>query len=271
MDECANLGRLPDFAAILTLMRAYNVRICPYFQSRGQVDELYEKAAPTIISSCAAFVYLGVEDADTFKSVSDRLGETTISERNLSRDRGNRGSSSESDHLLGRPLLKPDEVGKLRRSQSIVFISGMYPFKGRKIRTGRLPGADEIGIDDEKHPHFLNNEYVEETYKAVYEARLADYQTRQAAESAAQRLNLLDLTDDEEEGASHKQIRTPEEFEQAVGYSLEPAEPALEPDGGPEYPEDLYGPAGPEDPYELTEEEFLRDMLKKAMPNMRKG
>ncbi len=228
MDECFNLGKIPDFAGILTLMRAYNVRICPYFQSHGQVKEQYNKLAETVISSCAIYNYLGVTDTQTHKDISDRLGDTTIEEITPS---SNGSGEKERISYIGRKLLRPEEVAQLKQhNYSIVFIAGLPAFLGDKIATEKMPGANEIGIDDPNHPNFSNNSYIEQDFAERYAANQEQFQ-EQIVSRRQESLNLLDLLEEDEDGGDLMlQERSPTEmFEELVEYE-DPLAPPTDPE-----------------------------------------
>ena len=217
MDECANLGKIPQFASKLTLMRKFGVRICPYFQSYSQVKELYKEETDTIISSCAIYNYLGVDDPETHKKISEKLGETTIEELSSSSNRGNQGGGSDSRKPVGRKLMMPDEIAQMPTGKSIVFISGIK-FYGDKIHTEAMRGAEDIGIEDRHHPHCRNNRYLEEDLAAVCREHREDYEKRKALALLNMRpVNLLE--EDEEASGQNVSLCNQAAFEQEMGYA----------------------------------------------------
>jgi len=148
LDEFPNIGKIPAFDTYVSTMRSYNLRTCVVVQNLMQLENLYGKASNTIISNCYIFNYLGCNDQDTHKKVSERLGKTTIKERNMSYNTGaKQGGGSESERLLARELMTPDEVGDIPDSHNIVFIGGLK-FYGHKYRTENHPLSAMLGYEN---------------------------------------------------------------------------------------------------------------------------
>ena len=170
LDEFANLGKINDFSTILTLVRSYGIRVVPIIQSVQQLEHNYDKDEDTIVSNCAIYNYLGTNSVKTREDLVKRLGKTTITEENSSRNTGGKqGGGSLSDRGVGRELLTVDELAVIdaENKNSIVLMGGR-PFFCEKFRTQKHPLFSRIGNDIKGSAGYANNRSIEEDY-----ARLA--------------------------------------------------------------------------------------------------
>jgi type IV secretion system protein VirD4 len=98
----------------------------------AQIESLYDKQAGTIVGNCDTTLFLGSGEEKTMKSISERVGKTTIDHRSSSTTKGTQGSYSLQDQILGRELITADEVGRLNNDECILFIRGVKPFRSKK-------------------------------------------------------------------------------------------------------------------------------------------
>ena len=135
MDEFANVA-LPDgFVEILSTMRSRNISCNIILQNKAQLQALFKDSYQTVIGNCDATVYLGGNESETHKFISEMLGRYTVDKQSTGETRGQHGSSSRNFDVLGRELLMPDEVRKLDNSKCIVFIRGYEPVIDDKCHT----------------------------------------------------------------------------------------------------------------------------------------
>lgn len=174
LDEFANCGAITKFDSIISTCRSYNIRCVPCIQNKQQLEKLYNKAEKTIMSNCAILNYLGTTDSDTQKMISEKLGKATIEETNRSRNisSGIKGGSSESDRGMGRQLMTTDELNNMPQENSIVFISGYYPFFGLKYQTKNHKLYNLLGYDNIDNP---NNTYAVKEYEELAQQHKAKY------------------------------------------------------------------------------------------------
>jgi type IV secretion system protein VirD4 len=78
-------------------------------------------------------LFLGSNDKTTLDFISYNLGKQTIATRNGSYTKGGRGGYSVQYGILGRELMKPDEIKKMKNDDCILFIRGYNPLKSRKL------------------------------------------------------------------------------------------------------------------------------------------
>lgn len=67
------------------------------------------------------------------------MGKMTIDKRNYSMSKGKQLSTSRSEDVLGREIMTPDEVRKLKRRKCLILISGRDPIIDDKIKTQKHP------------------------------------------------------------------------------------------------------------------------------------
>ena len=134
LDEFANIGTIPEFTTRLSTMRKYGISCGIILQGVTQIQKLYEKDWGTIFANCNTFIFLGGQEQETMKYVSEQLGDQTIIKKSTSIQRsakGGRGSGSYSYEK--RPLLGPAEVARINRNQCIIIITGIDPFLTNKF------------------------------------------------------------------------------------------------------------------------------------------
>ena len=134
LDEFANIGRLPDFEIAMATVRSRGISAIPIVQALGQGKALYGDAWTTIMGNCDTTLFLGSQDQETRKWMSEALGKETIRTVDSSISHGRRGGGSRNVKTIARDLLSADEVGRLPGGEAIVLVRGLPPFRGRKLR-----------------------------------------------------------------------------------------------------------------------------------------
>lgn len=134
LDEFANTCIIPNFVQILAYARSLGIGITTILQSLEQIKKMYKDEWGVIVDNSNTLLYLGsVSHVETLEYLSKLLGKGTYDKKDYSRTRGRRGSSSVADHKLGRELLDPSEIRKLRKSVCLLFVTGKSPFYSQKI------------------------------------------------------------------------------------------------------------------------------------------
>lgn len=131
LDEFGNFMAINSFATKLTVGGGRGCRFNLYVQSMAQLEDKYGREVyPTIIGNCHVWVYLQADDPETQKLMSEKLGNYTVASSSQSTQYSGSGISpgnmTASTNLTGRPLLTPDEIGKIKRPYSLVM-SREYP------------------------------------------------------------------------------------------------------------------------------------------------
>lgn len=135
LDEFANVGKIPDFQRLIGVFRSRNGSCMIILQSLTQLKANYGDAAEIIVDCCDSFVFLGGKSTQTTEQIAKMIGKQTIATQNTSEQRGERGGYSLQNNTLGRDLLDPAEIGKIRRDECIVLITGLPPFRSKKYNT----------------------------------------------------------------------------------------------------------------------------------------
>lgn len=149
-DEFAQIGRIPNFAQVLSSIRSREMSIKIIIQAVNQLESLYKSDWKTIFNNCATHLFLGTNDKDTMEYYSTRSGKQTIRTRSTSKSHSYRnGSSSENKQIQGRPLLTPDEVARIGVEEGLVFISKQNVFRDKKASVYDHPRKDEIASSPE--------------------------------------------------------------------------------------------------------------------------
>ncbi len=124
-DEFGNFSQLTNCEQMLTVGGGKGIRFYLYIQGQAQMEKKYEKTGLRIINgNCETWVYLQSDDNETLKEISDKLGKYTTMSYNTSMNSNSSGSrvtsTGSSNNLIGRELLTPDEVKKIKRPYNLV-------------------------------------------------------------------------------------------------------------------------------------------------------
>lgn len=160
LDEFANIGSIPEFDKLIATMRSRELSVAIVLQNLAQIKGKYEKTWESITGNCDSLLFLGGNEWDTLKYISEMLGKQTIDIRTSGKTRGSQGSSSLNYQVDGRELMMPEELKLMPDSDCILFIRGIRPFKSKKINL-------------EKHKRFfmtedadIDNSYSLDEYKS---------------------------------------------------------------------------------------------------------
>lgn len=129
LDEFGNFMPIPAFATKLTVGGGRGIRFNLYLQDFAQLEEKYGRETyPIIIGNCHVWIYLRSDGPETQKLISEKLGNYTVASSSQSTQYSGSGispgSMTASSNLTGRPLLTPDEIGKIKRPYSLVITNG---------------------------------------------------------------------------------------------------------------------------------------------------
>jgi type IV secretion system protein VirD4 len=133
LDEFANIGQIPNFEVYIATMRSREISVNVILQNVAQLKGIYKDHWETITGNCDTLLFLGGKEQSTLEYISKMIGKTTIDNRNIHESKGQNGSYSLNYQILGRDLITPDEVGRLKGTECILSIRGQRPFKSRKF------------------------------------------------------------------------------------------------------------------------------------------
>lgn len=181
LDEFANIGRIPNFAETLAVVRKYNIRLCIVLQGLSQLKAIYEKTFDGIVGNCSIFTFLGTNDQESKEYVSKKLGKTTVRIDTRSYNRGNQGGGSDNESYVARDLLAPDEISRAlkkgKNGKCIVFVDEFNPFFLDKFNTLKHQKISEVGSSFKKDRH--NNSDINVDYTEVKNEREKRYAEQQ--------------------------------------------------------------------------------------------
>ena len=142
LDEFANIGQVPDFDKKISTSRSRGISFSVILQNLDQLKAIYEKSYETIIGNCDTHVFLGSNSYATVEYFSKELGEKTITHNSKSVNRNNvdvRTGFSESDQIMARALMTPDELRRMDNNDCIIFEKGLKPIKAKKFWYFKTP------------------------------------------------------------------------------------------------------------------------------------
>ena len=152
MDEFANVSLPDDFDKILSVCRSREISCSIILQNMAQLKSLFEKQWESIAGNCDSFLYLGGNEKETHKYVSELLGKETIDTTNHGKTKGRSGSYSTNYQQAGRELLTPDEVRMLDNDYALYFLRGERPVMDRKYSTLKHPNIS-LSADGNAPPY----------------------------------------------------------------------------------------------------------------------
>ena len=136
LDEFANIGHIPDFDKKISTSRSRKISFSVILQNLDQLEAVYKDTHETILGNCDTHLFLGSNSQKTVEYFSKALGEKTITRDSISinRDKNNwKQGKSESDQIMARALLTPDELRRLDNDTCIIYEKGLKPIKARKF------------------------------------------------------------------------------------------------------------------------------------------
>lgn len=136
LDEFANIGKIPDFDKKISTSRSRKISFSVILQNLDQLEAIYDKSYETIIGNCDTHVFLGSNSYKTVEYFSKALGEKTIERESISINRDkqhHRTGTSDSDQVMARALMTPDELRRLDNDLCIIFEKGIKPVKANKF------------------------------------------------------------------------------------------------------------------------------------------
>ena len=139
IDECANIGQIPNLEKLVATIRSREVSACLVLQARSQLKAIYKDNADTIVGNMDSQIFLGGSEPTTLKDLSEMLGKETIDAFNTSDTRGNSPSYGTTFQKMGHELLSRDELAVLDGGKCILQLRGVRPFLSDKYDLTQHP------------------------------------------------------------------------------------------------------------------------------------
>lgn len=136
LDEFANIGQIPDFDKKISTSRSRKISFSVILQNLDQLEAIYDKAYETIMGNCDTHLFLGSNSTKTVEYFSKALGEKTISRESISKSKdkdGHKSGTSDSEQIMARALMTPDELRRMSMDYCIIFEKGIKPVKAKKL------------------------------------------------------------------------------------------------------------------------------------------
>lgn len=125
LDELANFGKIETLNHAISTARSAGMTFFTIFQGVNQIKEVYGKNE-NITNNCNYHIFMGVNENDTGKTISEALGKTTVELESRSR-KNFFDTPSTTKSYQATDLLTVSEV-RLEKDQ-ITLITGTKPFK----------------------------------------------------------------------------------------------------------------------------------------------
>lgn len=122
-------------------MRSRGISVSIILQNLSQLKALFEKQWESITGNCDEFLYLGGNEKETHKYISELLGKENLDTNTFGKSTGRSGNYSTNYQMTGRELLAPDEVRMLDNRYAILFIRGERPIMDRKYNLLKHPNV----------------------------------------------------------------------------------------------------------------------------------
>ena len=187
MDEFANVSLPDDFDKILSVMRSRGVSVSIILQNLAQLKALFEKQWESIVGNCDEFIYLGGNEKETHKYVSELLGKETIDTNTYGKSSGRNGNYSTNYQNMGRELMTPDEVRMLDNGYALLFIRGERPVVDLKYNILKHPNV-RLTTDGQADAYIHGEPWdAGSSIELVYDPKLI--------KAATENANLIQLPD----------------------------------------------------------------------------
>ena len=132
MDEWPNVALPDDFDKLLATMRSRAISCSIIIQNIAQRKALFKDSWESLIGNADEFLYLGGNEKEGHKYVSELLGKETLDTNTYGQTKGRSGSYSVNFQQSGRELLTPDEVRLLDNRKAVLLVRGERPILDEK-------------------------------------------------------------------------------------------------------------------------------------------
>jgi type IV secretion system protein VirD4 len=135
LDEMANIGQIPNFEKIISVIRSRNMSACVILQEISQLESIYEKKYKTIVGNCDSILFLGGSELSTLEWLSKMLGKETIDTYNATVQNTPTGAGGGSTNYqkTGKELMSIDELRTLNGEKCVLIIRGVNAFISNKF------------------------------------------------------------------------------------------------------------------------------------------
>lgn len=211
LDEFQNLGKLENALTVATVLGGYGIPCWFFVQSLRAIDNVYTRESrQTLVNSARAQIFLGAQDPEDQRYVSQLLGER----REVTVDKSVSTGVTLFDHkgatmshkTTMRPLMRPDELGSMNENRCIIKLRNQQPIFGVRnfyyadkdlMKRAWLPieraaissqPSRKVGIDDlmQFPPHDIAAPRTEASPGSAFAARALQAGSASVASSQAE-------------------------------------------------------------------------------------
>ena len=168
LDEFSSLGHMKLIEDAAAYMAGYGIKLVPVIQNIGQIQKLYEKNWETFLGNAGAIIAWGLNDLESEKYISDRMGnvltwevsESLGSSRKPMQFEVESISKNKSAALHERPVRRPNEVhdeGSRETLRAFIIPASTKPFMAlrsdymKRNNTGLFDSPDDIEKWERQH------------------------------------------------------------------------------------------------------------------------
>lgn len=141
MDEWPNVALPDDFDKILATMRSRAISCSIIIQNMAQMKALFKDSWESLVGNCDEFLYLGGNEKEGHKYISELLGKETLDTNTYGQTKGRNGSYSTNYQQTGRELFTPDEIRLLDNRKAILFVREERPMLDDKYNLKKHPNV----------------------------------------------------------------------------------------------------------------------------------
>ena len=141
MDEWPNVALPDDFDKILATMRSRAISCSIIIQNMAQMKALFKDSWESLVGNCDEFLYLGGNEKEGHKYISELLGKETLDTNTYGQTKGRNGGYSTNYQQTGRELFTPDEIRLLDNRKAILFVRGERPMLDDKYNLKKHPNV----------------------------------------------------------------------------------------------------------------------------------
>jgi len=135
LDEFQNLGKLENALTVATVLGGYGIPCWFFVQSLRSIDNVYTREGrQTLVNSARAQIFLGAQDPEDQRYVSQLLGERKEVTVDKAVSTGvtlfDRKGATMSHKTAMRPLMRPDELGAMNETRCVIKLRNQQPIFG---------------------------------------------------------------------------------------------------------------------------------------------
>ncbi len=151
IDECANIGQIPNLEKLVATIRSREISACLVLQAQSQLKAIYKDNADTIIGNMDSRIFLGGSEPTTLKELNQALGKKRLICTTLPIPEATAHLTALIIKKVGHDLASVDELAVLDGGKCILQLRGVRPFKSDKYDLTQHPNYKLTAGADKKN------------------------------------------------------------------------------------------------------------------------